>query len=317
MSAEHVLPRLCRRIVRFLKECEIHVGRNPDQVHAPALILFPHHPAILCCGLAGILTLRRKTPPQAVGDDLSILFARAAEKNLPALLLGTISKTTYLGGIPTQEAMEQELLCMKGEEAFEKIFYDTGELSVLPLLSEKMKAFLAVEERLLEEQAGRISTADLEAVNHGLVVIRDLVWGLGKDILENVEKICRLAGAEGVSDVAPEALPKYRKMNFLLNGLDRLEVRGRDSAGIEISFVAAYAGAFGGIMTALREKGLGDELDRRMAPGDLADGTITCSPVVEWGHDAASCPRRDFKSVPAPTGRRCGIMSPIVKFPIG
>ena len=312
MSTEHVLPRLCRRIVRFLGECEIHVGRNPQQVLAPALILFPHHPAILCCGLAGILTLRRKTPPQAVGDDLSILFARAAEKNLPALLrewghdaascprrdFKSVPVTAYLGGIPTQEAMEQALLRMKGEEAFEKIFYDPSELSTLSLLSGKMKAFLAVEERLSEGQAGRISTADLEAVNHGLVVVRDLIWGLDKDILQNVEKICRLAGAGGVTDVAPEALPKYRKMNFLLNGLDRLEVRGRDSAGIQISFVAADSSAFGGIMTCLRENGLGDELDRRMAPGDLADGTITCSPVVEWGHDAASCHRRDFKSVP-------------------
>ncbi len=288
MSAEHVLPRLCRRIVRFLGECEIHVGRNPERVHAPALILFPHHPAILCCGLAGILTLHRKTPPQAVGDDLPILFARAAEKNLPALLLGTISKAAYLGGIPIQEAMEQELLRMKGEEAFEKIFYDTCDLNSLALLVGKMKAFLTDEERLLEEQAGRISTADLEAVNHGLVVIRDLVWGLDKDILENVEKICRLAGAEGVTDVAPEALPKYRKMNFLLNGLDRLEVRGRDSAGIEISFVAADAVAFGGIMTSLRGKGLGDELDRRMAPGDLANGSITCSPVVAGGEGTGS-----------------------------
>ena len=283
MSVEHVLPRLCRRIVCFLRECEIHVGRNPEQVHVPALILFPHHPAILFCGLAGILTLRRKRPPQAVGDDLPILFARAAEKNLPTLLLGAISKTTYLGGIPTQEAMERELLRMKGEEAFETLFYDSGELRSLLLLSEKMKAFLAVEERLLEEQAGRISTDDLEAVNHGLVVIRDLVWGLDKDILENVEKICRLAGAEDVTDVAPEALPKYRKMNFLLNGLDRLEVRGRDSAGIQISFVAADAGAFDGIMTSLREKGRGAELDRRMAPGDLANGSITCSPVVAEG----------------------------------
>ncbi|MBU4371880.1 MAG: hypothetical protein KKD68_08340, partial [Proteobacteria bacterium] len=319
MSTEHVLPRLCRRIVRFLRECEIHVGRNPQKVHAPALILFPHHPAVLCCGLAGILTLRRKTPPRAMGDDLSTLFARAAEKNLPALLLEcghdaascprrnfkSVPFTAYLGGIPIQEAMEQALLRMKGEEAFEKIFYDTGELNSLSLLSGKMRAFLAVEERLLEEQAGRISTADLEAVNHGLVVIRDLVWGLDKDILENVEKICRLAGAGGVTDVAPEALPKYRKMNFLLNGLDRLEVRGRDSAGLQISFVAADASAFDGIMAALREKGQGDELDRRMAPGDLADGSITCSPVA-WGHDAsscprhdaASCPRQDFKSVP-------------------
>jgi glucosamine--fructose-6-phosphate aminotransferase (isomerizing) len=136
MVAERVLPGLCRRIVCFLKGCEIHVGRNPDQIHAPALILFPHHPAVLCCGLAGILTLRRKTPPQAAGEGLPILFARAAEKNLPALLLGTISKTAYLGGLPAQEAMEQELFRMKGEEAFGKVFYDTGEIVGLSLLSE-------------------------------------------------------------------------------------------------------------------------------------------------------------------------------------
>lgn len=283
MSAEYILPKLCRRIARFLWECEIQIGRNPQQVHAPALVLFPHHPAILCCGLAGILTLHRKRPPKASGDDLPLLFARAAEKNLPALLLGKIPKASYLGGIPTQEAMEQELLRMKGEEAFEKIFYDTRELKKLAHLAEKMKAFLAVEERLLEEQAGRISTVDLEAINRGLVMIRDLVWGLDKDILENVEKICRLAGAEGVTGVAPEALPKYRKMNFLLNGLDRLEVRGRDSAGIEISFVAADSGAFDETMATLREKGQGDELDRRMAAGDLTNGSITCSPIVAGG----------------------------------
>ena len=84
MSAEYVLPRFCRRIVRFLTECEIHVGRNPEGVHAPALILFPHHPATLFCGLAGILTLRRKRPPRMAGDGLSALFAGAAEKNLGA-----------------------------------------------------------------------------------------------------------------------------------------------------------------------------------------------------------------------------------------
>ena len=317
MSAEYVLPRFCRRIVRFLTECEIHVGRNPEGVHAPALILFPHHPATLFCGLAGILTLRRKRPPRTAGVGLSALFAGAAEKNLPTLLargddaassprqdFKSLPVTAYLGGIATQEAMEQELLRMKGEDAFEKIFYDAGEFNNLILLSGKMKLFLEVEERFLEQQAGRISTADLEVVNHGLVVIRDLVWGLDRDILENVEKICRLAGAEGVAGVAPEALPKYRKMNFLLNSLDRLEVRGRDSAGIQISFVAADASAFDGVMTALREKGLAEELHLRTAAGDLADGSITCVPVV-GGHDAASCPHPDTASRPRHDAASC------------
>jgi glutamine---fructose-6-phosphate transaminase (isomerizing) len=287
MSVKRSALKLIRMLVRFLTKCRIHVGRDPERVEAPALILFPHRPATLFCGLAGILTLRRKIRPAAAEIDLSILFARAAEKNLTTLLRGTISSTSYLGGIPTQGAMERELFRMKGEEAFGKIFYDHGEACRLTLLTDKMKAFLTDEETLLEEQAGRISTADLEAVNRGLVLLRDLVWGLERDILDNIGRICRLAGAESSAGVAPEALPKYRKINFLLNGLDRLEVRGRDSAGIEISFVAAEAGVLVDFIADLRKGELGGELDRRMAPGELADGSITAPQLTAQGIDGA------------------------------
>jgi glucosamine--fructose-6-phosphate aminotransferase (isomerizing) len=58
-------------------------------------------------------------------------------------------------------------------------------------------------------------------------------------------------------------------------------------------------------MTALREKGLAEELRRRTAAGDLADGSITCV-RVDGGDDgassprdvAASCFRGDVQSVP-------------------
>ena len=58
VSAEHAMLRFCRKIVHFLMDCKLHVGRDSRRVEAPALILFPHRPATLCCGLAGILTLR-------------------------------------------------------------------------------------------------------------------------------------------------------------------------------------------------------------------------------------------------------------------
>ncbi len=183
---------------------------------------------------------------------------------------------------------------MKGEEAFGKIFYDDGEARRLTLLSDKMKAFLTDEEMLLEEQAGRISTVDLEAVNRGLVLLRDLVWGLERDILDNIGRICRLAGVESSAGVAPEALSKYRKMNFLLNGLDRLEVRGRDSAGIQISFVAADAGAFGEIHGRPSERRAWRGVGPRMAPGDLADGSITAPGVSAPGIDGAGAQAVSF-----------------------
>ncbi len=187
---------------------------------------------------------------------MSLSFGKAAGNDLAALLEGRIAASEYLGGKSSLEEMERELLRLKGEEAFRRIFFDEGEARRLKDLSARMSAFLSAEETLLDQKAGCFSTTDLEAVNRGLVLIRDLLWGLDHDILDNVQRIIDLAGAGGVADVDPEALPKYRKLNSLLNCLDRLEVRGRDSAGIEISFVPADAGAAAKLLAGLRAEGL-------------------------------------------------------------
>ncbi len=268
-----------RRVVHWLRCRRIYVGRDPRRVEAPSLVLFPLLPATLCCGLAGILVLCRKAGPAAVsgGEDLSTLFDRAAIKNLAALLAGMIPAAAYLGGRSSQEAMDAELFRLKGEDAFRRIFFAPEEARRLTLLSGEMHAFLLAEETLLEQHAGRLSTADLETVNQGLVVIRDLIWGLDRDVLDNVQKILRLAGDDTVADLSPEALSKYRKINSLLNGLDRLEVRGRDSAGISLSFVPNDPKALGGLLADLHERGLEGELRRRMAAGDLVDGSIAGS----------------------------------------
>ena len=92
----------------------------------------------------------------------------------------------------------------------------------------------------------------------------------------------------------PEALPKYRKLNSLLNCLDRLEVRGRDSAGIEISFVPADAGAAAKIFAGLQADGFEAELHRRMGAGDLVNGSLTCPPGVTPGGNGARGPAITF-----------------------
>ncbi len=267
----------CRKIVSSLRRWKIAVGRDPLKIAAPALVLFPLLPATLCCGLAGILVLRRKGLPARQGADLPDLFGRASGCDLAALLNGAVDAAGYLGGESSLAAMESELQRLKGEDAFREIFFDERAARRLKDLSARMSAFLSAEETLLDKKAGCFSTADLEAVNRGLVLIRDLHWGLDHDILDNVQKIIDLAGAGGVADVAPAALPKYRKLNTLLNCLDRLEVRGRDSAGIEMTFVPADPGAADELLGDLRGRGLDEELRRRMKAGDLVDGSITCS----------------------------------------
>ncbi|MDA8125453.1 MAG: hypothetical protein M0009_09725, partial [Deltaproteobacteria bacterium] len=267
-----------RRAGPFLKSVKLYVGRDPERVTGPALILFPLLRATLPCGLAGILVLRRggKEEPPPEGD-LAALFAQAAKQDLAALSSGTLAAGDYLGGPSSLEKLERELLQLKREEPFRRLFFSEPEAGRLKALSAVMHAFLAAEEGLLEEKAGCFSTTDLESVNRGLVLVRDLVWGLDRDILDNRQRICALAGAEKADDVAPEALPKYRKLNFLLNCLDRLEVRGRDSAGIAISFVPADAAAAGKLLRRIEAEGLQEEWRRRMDAGDLISGSICCS----------------------------------------
>ncbi|MBM4315514.1 MAG: SIS domain-containing protein, partial [Deltaproteobacteria bacterium] len=230
---------------------------------------------------------RRKADPVQPEGDLSGSFGRAIGKDLASLLEGAIAAEEYLGGKSSLEAMERGLLCLKGEEVFRRIFFTGQEVLRLKDLSARMSAFLAAEESLLDQKAGCFSTTDLEAVSRGLVLIRDLLWGLDHDILDNVQRIIDLAGAGGSADLAPETLPKYRKLNSLLNCLDRLEVRGRDSAGVQISFVPADAAAAEAILTELRAGGFEAELDRRMCSGDLVNGSFSYSPRATPGGDGS------------------------------
>jgi glutamine---fructose-6-phosphate transaminase (isomerizing) len=295
IAYENMLIEFYRKAVFFLRSRKIYVGRDPRRVSGPALILFPFLPTTLCCGLAGILVLRKKVGSvKKPTGDLSVSFNKATENDLAALLEGRISASEYLGGKDSQEEMERELLCLKGEEAFRRIFFTEGEARRLKKLSAKISTFLSTEETILDKKAGGFSTTDLEAVNRGLILIRDLLWGLDHDILDNIQKITDLAGTGSVANMDPEALPKYRKLNSLLNCLDRLEVRGRDSAGIQISFVPADAGAAGEILAGLQTGGLEAELRQRMGAKDLVNGSLTCSPSIAPGGNGTVGPSITF-----------------------
>jgi len=158
-----ILFEFCRKAVFFLRSRKIYVGRDPRHVAGPALILFPLLPATLCCGLAGILVLRKKVEPVKPGDDLSISFERAIGNDLAAFLDGKIAAAEYLGGKSSLEEMERELLCLKGEEAFRRIFFTEREARRLKDLSARMNAFLSAEETLLDKKAGIFSTAAAKA----------------------------------------------------------------------------------------------------------------------------------------------------------
>lgn len=72
--------------------------------------------------------------------------------------------------------------------------------------------------------------SDLEALNAALVRIRDAAWAISADRLRGAREVAHLAG----DDPGPAALEAFRAVQVALSAIDRLEVRGRDSAGIHV-----------------------------------------------------------------------------------
>ena len=70
----------------------------------------------------------------------------------------------------------------------------------------------------------------LEAASAGLLRLRDATWAIRRDRLRTAREVADLAG----TDAGPGAVAAYAGVQIALSALDRLEVRGRDSAGLHL-----------------------------------------------------------------------------------
>jgi len=280
---------LCKTY-RTLSTWKIFVGICRDKAPPRSIIFFPIIPGFLCCGFAGIMTITGDETPGEADPVTGItrLFKKAREINMGSVLAGRAAPVDYLGDEKPLPEMEKLLLELKRDSCFEEIFYNQETARHLYDLTGEMKAFLAVEEKCLEEHAGYFSTGDMEMINSRLIIIKDIIWSLEKDILDNTERIVQLAGAARANEISPASLKKYRKINSLLNCLDRLEVRGRDSTGIQISFTLRDRSVLIEITETLKHRGLYDDFLKRIRAGDLINGSIHLSSENPAGSEPAA-----------------------------
>ena len=264
------------RIWNGLKGWDVLVGKCPRAVEKNAVILFPLRTTVLNCGLAGIVTIRKtgeKADPsvlERLHHSLGIVEACGLKK----LLDKDMTPGGYCGGEKVLEAMERDVLILKREETFEYAFHGDEGCGRLAGLAARLKAFVHGEEELVETRAGNFSTSAMESVNNALVRLKDLLWAMEGDILSNLEKLHLLAGRSATDGLSKEAFRRCRNLNLLLNALDRLEVRGRDSAGVQLSLSLENPGALEGVVADFARKGLLPEWKHRCRQGDLFDGSV-------------------------------------------
>jgi glucosamine--fructose-6-phosphate aminotransferase (isomerizing) len=90
------------------------------------------------------------------------------------------------------------------------------------------EALRAVEAHL---DGGDIEPAEgFEAINAALIRAKDALWAVDRDRLHAAEVVADLAGPEPTA----AGVAAFTSMQQALSAIDRLEVRGRDSAGLQI-----------------------------------------------------------------------------------
>ena len=70
---------------------------------------------------------------------------------------------------------------------------------------------------------------DIERLNAAMITLKDAWWAIGKDRLGFATQVAELAGGNPSG-----ALDAYSAIQVALSSLDRLELRGRDSAGLHV-----------------------------------------------------------------------------------
>ena len=81
-----------------------------------------------------------------------------------------------------------------------------------------------------ELDAGRAAGSTLEALNAAIIRLKDASWAIGRDRLRTARAVADLCGP----DATATQLAAMLSIQEALSALDRLEVRGRDSAGLHV-----------------------------------------------------------------------------------
>jgi glutamine---fructose-6-phosphate transaminase (isomerizing) len=259
--------RFLQRYCRFLKIFQTHVylGRHPATVRGPALIFFPCPDHTLACGLTGIICF--KTEPTETAQGLISRLTELGKKIGDCGHNACIQKecalnTDYLAGDAAVTDLAATVEKFKSIGCFSRIFTDKTLQAQLSASSLKIRQLIDAETAAFYEVIGRLPSDTAEIMSRRIEKLKDAAWSIDKELTENIKKINSLRG-DDLSSLSRQMLSVLKQINAALNSIDRLEVRGRDSAGLSLLFVLENS-VYETISTEIEKTGLGETYQQRL-----------------------------------------------------
>ncbi len=261
-SKKSLKVRACEHLENLFK-ANIYFGKSLSQVPENSIVLFPYRPNILYCGITGIIAL--KPPKNSVSkisveliasmfDEIELhSYQYCVEKNLDF-------EKCYLGGKTRMSDLWEALKDLKRQDSFCNILQNSLLQEKISVLSERLQRFLDREREFFSREMGHLSSSHVEIISSGIEDLKDVVWCVNVELLKNIKKAQGLLRDD--QPLVPTSISAFKGVNAVLNSIDRLEVRGRDSAGISLLFLLKES-IFGQFETALQKEELSEEFQKR------------------------------------------------------
>jgi len=256
----------------------LYFAKTIHGVEAPAIIFFPVYTCRCHCGLTGIVAYQKEESPPA---NLSLEAIQSSVLDLNAYTLQRLNQTAglgsqYLGGEEALQKLQDLLLDLKDLPALYLLFQDHSLREKLDTAAQTLSTLILDQEDHYRHMLPSLAPAENKLVMNRLIQLKDLHWCITKEIGENLAKIAALSGLDE-HEVTFSVFGQLKQINTLLNNIDRLEVRGRDSAGISIITVLDQDG-YHQFAAAAEQRGLLDEFDHRQQGNLLLNKDITVHP---------------------------------------
>ena len=200
------------------------------------------------CGIIAVLRRRSERTPPTSAELLALLDGGAAR------LAGAdaASLATVVAGLADQVAEADRLL--RGTPGIRALLADRSlAASIDGLVADATAALAACEAELDAEPT---DPARLEATNAAVIDLKDALWAVQRDRLRTARAVADLAGP----DPSTAAIEAFASVQAALSAIDRLEVRGRDSAGLMLLVRGHGLDLDDPAVAALAAGRLGDEL---------------------------------------------------------
>jgi glucosamine--fructose-6-phosphate aminotransferase (isomerizing) len=287
---------IIKKIIFFLKHvcaliqdvlfADVYLAISPAKVlkhkHTNAIVFFPYHPNCLCCGLAGIVSFHRKrNTQQSIDIDFLDGTLQKIEENglLTCKKNGYDYESFYLGGNQLIDAFSSRICLLKTVDFFYNIFISSEIRKHMSDITHRLQRVIDVETKLLSDVLGKLKTSEVETITHCIEKIKDISWALSSEILGNILKVEQLhSGTYGSTDFHSVAI--LQQANAILNSIDYLEVRGRDSAGISFMFILDK-NEYNNFMAEMVNNNLVHEFNQRTDKETLANRGISLNEIPD------------------------------------